>query len=351
MKILFLINHLADGGAERVAATLLNHLCENHDVGLILFSDKKASYSIDHRITTQKILVSSNNKFVKAIRRISQIRELIKETPSDLIISFMTYTNIYVLIANIFNRNKIIVSERITSSRKRTICIRILKKLIYPTADKIVFVTKADCEISRFHKKSIVIYNPLTFPIYTNYDNREKNIITIAPTNRWYQKGIDLLIKSWALISAKHPDWNLEILGGADNRSILNIIESVKQERIEWLGWKDNVAEILRTKSIFILASRYEGCPNSLIEAMSQGCACIGTNCEGGIKEIITDGVDGIIAQSENVNDIAAKIELLIDNENLRLRLSANAIENVKRFDKNIFFSKWDNLIEEITRK
>lgn len=108
---------------------------------------------------------------------------------------------------------------------------------------------------------------------------------------------------------------------------------------------------VFRAKSIFAITSRNEACPNSLIEAMSQGCACIGTDCDGGIKEIISDGVDGLIAKSEDVDDIAAKLQLLINDENLRRRLSAGAIEKVKQFDKNAFFAKWDNLIEEIARK
>ena len=111
------------------------------------------------------------------------------------------------------------------------------------------------------------------------------------------------------------------------------------------------MAEVLKTKSIFALVSRFEACPNSLIEAMSQGCACLGSDCEGGIKEIITDGVDGLIAKSEDVDDLAAKLQMLINDENLRRKLSAGAIEKAKQFDKNAFFAKWDNLLEEVAGK
>ena len=125
----------------------------------------------------------------------------------------------------------------------------------------------------------------------------------------------------------------------------------VEYDKVKWMGWMDDIEEVLKTKSIFAITSRNEACPNSLIEAMSQGCACLGTDCDGGIKEIITDGVDGIIAQSENIDDIASKLQKLINDEDLRLRLSAGAIEKVKQFDKIAFFAKWDNLIEEVTKK
>ena len=104
MKILFFINHLADGGAERVAATLLNHLCEKHEVELVLLTNKKATYHIDNKIPTHKIIVKCNNKFIKVIRRISKIRELIVEKNPDLIISFMVDLSMQVLLANFTHR-------------------------------------------------------------------------------------------------------------------------------------------------------------------------------------------------------------------------------------------------------
>ena len=90
MKILFFINHLADGGAERVAATLLNHLCEKHDVMVILFCNKKNTFTIDKKISTIQILCNSNNKILNAINRIRKIKKTIKQNGPDLIISFLT---------------------------------------------------------------------------------------------------------------------------------------------------------------------------------------------------------------------------------------------------------------------
>jgi glycosyltransferase involved in cell wall biosynthesis len=228
-------------------------------------------------------------------------------------------------------------------------CVKLLRRIIYPFANKIVFVTNSDRNKFGHPQKSATIYNPAIFEPYANYNNRQNTVITIAPTDRWYNKGLDLLVKAWTKIESQYPEWSLEIYG-RNNGTILPAAIT-QQERILWKGWRDDIAEVLRTKSIFVLASRFEGCPNSLIEAMSQGCACIGTDCEGGIKEIITDGIDGIIAQCGNVDNIAEKLQLLIDNENLRRELSAKAIEKVKQFDKNAFFEKWDNLIDVVTRK
>lgn len=351
MKILFLINHLADGGAERVAATLINHLCEYHELVTVTFSNKKDSFPLDQSITRVKIIVNGNNKFIRAIKKIRRIRKEIKRENPDITISFMTYTNIYTLIAKIGLKRKIIVSERSSLNRTYPFYIRIMRKLTYPASTKVVLVTKADKEKLNHWNNCTTIYNPSTFSIFTNYLNREKTIIATSSSNRWRIKGLDILIKAWAKISHQNPDWNLEILGRFNANDIPVEIQQLPQERVSWLDWRNNIEEVLRKKSIFVLASRFEGCPNSLIEAMSQGCACIVTDCDGGPKEIVEDGLDGLIAQNENADDIAAKMQNLIIDENLRKRLSAKATLKAKLFDKEFFFAKWDNLIEEVSAK
>lgn len=351
MKILFFVNKLYGGGAERVASIMMNHLYENHTVCTVIFDDKEKSYQINNNIAIHKITVNNRNRIIRLIMRIARIREeIIKESP-DIIISFLTPINLYVIISNLFIGRKIIISERNTLNRVQSKFVRLLRSIIYPLADRIVFVTEADRHKFGVSRRNATIYNPAIFESYTHYDNRQNTIVSIAPTDRWYNKGLDLLVKAWATISTQNPDWNLEIYGRNNITDLPKAISQLKQERISWMGWNDDIAEVLRTKSVFVLASRFEGCPNSLIEAMSQGCACIGTNCEGGIKEIITDSVDGIIAQSENVNDLARKMQMLINDEILRRRLSAGAIKKARQFDKNAFFAEWEKLISEVAKQ
>ena len=347
MRILFFINKLYGGGAERVASILMNHLCENHDITAVVFDDQEKSYQINGSIPIHKIAISNKSRIIRMVNRIGKIRKEIKGNSPDIIISFLTPVNIYVLTASLFLRRKIIISERNTLNRVQSGLVRLARKITYPLANKIVFVTNSDCRDFGLPQKSLTIYNPAVLVPFGNYDNRQHTIITIAPDDRWYNKGLDVLIKAWAKIVSNNPDWTLEICGRIHNVKLPDGITLHNQDRVKWTGWTDNIAETLRTKSIFVLASRFEGCPNSLIEAMSQGCACLGTDCEGGIKEIITDGTDGLIAKSGDADDLATKLQLLIDDENLRRQLSAGAIEKVKQFDKNTFFAQWDNLISE----
>ena len=277
--------------------------------------------------------------------------QTIKKIQPDIIISFITRSNNNALFANLFFHKKIIVSERVSLYQDQPYSERFFRRILYHTADKIVFVIAKECKTFGMTKKSTTIYNPAMFTPYPDYNNRQHTIASVSSNTRWYIKGIDILIKAWEKIAQQNPEWDLEIYGRMHNGTIPDDLCQLNLDRANWMGWRNNMEDVLKSKSIFVLMSRFEACPNSLIEAMSQGCACIGSDCKGGIKEIITDGVDGLIAKSENVDDIANKLQMLIDDENLRRKLSAGAIEKAKQFDKNAFFAKWDNLIEEVSRK
>ena len=351
MKILFFIHGLYGGGAERVASILLNHFCEKHETYVAVKNFKAPFYPLDNRVHIIDNRIKSKITGAARIPRFVKMAQTIKNIKPDIIISFITKTNNNALFANLLFRKKIIISERNTLNSEQSKAQRLFRKLLYPLADRIVFVTTEDREKIGRTKNNLTIYNPTMFKSFADYNNREKTIVTIAPDSRWYQKGLDILIQAWDKISPQNPEWNLEIHGRIYGKPLPDSITQQKQIRVLWKGWTDRMDIMLQTKSIFILASRYEGCPNSLIEAMSQGCACIVTDCEGEQKVMVDDGIDGLVAKSGNVDDIAAKLQQLIDDENLRRRLSAGAIEKVKQFDKNTFFAKWDKLIEEVAGK
>ena len=84
---------------------------------------------------------------------------------------------------------------------------------------------------------------------------------------------------------------------------------------------------------------------------MSKGCACVAFDCKTGPNEIIVDGESGLLARNGDVDDLADKLQQLIEDENLRHKLSNEATEKAKKFDKDTFFAKWDSLIDEVTAK
>ncbi len=351
MKILLFVYKLYGGGGERVASILLNHLCEKHEVAAIVFDDKKPSYKLYSKIRIQKITINGN-RFLHPFERIKKIRKTIKSFNPDLTISFMVELNMFVLLANIFTRKKLVLSEQTSIQAKQSIKKLITRHVLYRFAAKVVFVSKSDCDYAKWLKNRTFIYNPLSCNIIDEQPQRGNTVVAISSQRRWHVKGFDLLIQAWSKIAPIHPNWKLQFIGLNNDNYICDLAKSYGLEnQINYLGWTDEIDMVLQTKSIFVLSSRREGFPCCLLEAMSQGCACVAFNCKTGPNEIITDGISGLLARNGDVNDLAAKLQLLIEDENLRKRLSAGAVEEVKQFDKELIMKQWNELIEEVTQR
>ncbi|MBR5168377.1 MAG: glycosyltransferase [Salinivirgaceae bacterium] len=219
--------------------------------------------------------------------------------------------------------------------------------LLYRFASMVTFISKSDYNYAKWLKNKTLIYNPLSYPISTTIHNNEKNIITIGPQKRWNAKGFDILIHAWAQIAPLHPDWKLQFVGTIDDNKISDMVKTLGLEKqVDFIGWTNEIDKILQTKSIYVLSSRREGFPCSLLEAMSQGCACLAFDCKTGPNEIITDGVSGILARNGDVDDLTAKLQLLIEDGPLRKRLGASATEEVRKFEKEKIMQQWDELIQ-----
>lgn len=347
MKILLFVDKLYGGGGERVASILLNHLCKEHDVSAIIFNDKLPTYQLNSQIQIDKIAIVGKRRIIHPIERIVKIRKAIKENKPDLIISFMVGLNMYVLLSNLLTRKKLILSEQTSIQAKQKLSRIITRHVLYRLASKVVFVSESDYKYAKWLKDKTFIYNPLSCSSYSNNKERENTIVAISSQRRWHVKGFDLLIQAWAKIAKSYPSWKLQFIGATDNNYISNLAKSFGLEnQVDFGGWSDEIDKTLQTKSIFVLSSRREGFPCCLLEAMSQGCACVAFDCKTGPNEIITDGENGLLATNGDVDDLAAKLELLIENEPLRQQLAVSATESVRRFEKEKIMQQWDELIQ-----
>lgn len=134
-------------------------------------------------------------------------------------------------------------------------------------------------------------------------EKREANPLVICVAKMRYQKGIDVLLRAWWQVVKQVPRARLLIVGDgpllhslgclADN---LGITDSV-----EFTGFCVNVVQQLQRAHIAVLASRWEGMPNALLEAMSCGLACIATRVSGS-EDLLQDGKYGLLVEPEDTN-------------------------------------------------
>jgi glycosyltransferase involved in cell wall biosynthesis len=158
------------------------------------------------------------------------------------------------------------------------------------------------------------------------------------------------LIPAWELVHHKHPDWILDVYGSGElhDQVVLWIKERNLQDTIIMHEPVDNIMEKYLESSICVLCSRYEGFSLVILEGMACGVPFVSFDCPHGPRNIIRNGDDGLLVEYQNPQALADGICLLIEDEGLRRRLGAKAIENIKRFSKESVMKQWKELFNSL---
>jgi glycosyltransferase involved in cell wall biosynthesis len=186
--------------------------------------------------------------------------------------------------------------------------------------------------------------NPLPWVPDRTSPRTEKVVTTVARLAQ--EKGIDMLLDAWALAVAAHPGWTLRIYGAGEDEQILKQ-QSARlgiDGSVEWMGRTSDVPRALYGASIFTQPSRAEGFPLTLLEAMVTGLPCVAFDVAPGVREIIQDGVDGLLAQPGNIQSFAQQLGRLMGDMQLRDRMGDRAAENIQRYSTEEIVRRWEDL-------
>lgn len=163
--------------------------------------------------------------------------------------------------------------------------------------------------------------------------NLPKGYKTIFSSGRLdYQKGFDLLIE--IAVKAKEEDlpWQIIVAGEGKLKNDLRSLAAKKgvSDVIHFIGFTNEIPNHLDASDVFVLPSRYEGMPNSLLEAMAVGKSSVATNVNGA-PELVEDGKSGFLVESENTEQLFAKLKLLLEDSQLREAIEKEAKNQVER--------------------
>lgn len=367
MKILFCITSLDFGGAQRTAVNLVNEwVTRGNDVKIILTYSNVPSinYKLNPLIKIEVLsdLVEKKNKYLPTrINRIIVLRKIAYEYGPDVVISFMTDANILSLLALIRKKTIKIVSERVFPKYSNYgKLFTILQYVTYPMADLIVLQTSKGAEWQKKNYplvKCQTIPNPIIYPlpvvdpiIHTDLFLNACDNVVIAVGRLVPQKGFHLLIEAFAKLKQK-VNWKLVIVGdGPEKNQLLSLAAGLNlTQNIVFPGLVGNISSWYARAEIFVLSSFYEGFPNTLLEAMAYGCVCVSFDCDTGPSDIIDNEVNGLlIPDVGDINALTNKLQLLVENKDLRAAISQEAVKVKNTFAVSKIVDLWDDAINKM---
>ena len=359
MRIVILVHNLTGGGAERVAALWANgFLSRGNEVKIITFDNKQPqTYELQEGIEVQSVIPRLGTCLFRVAERIIKLRRTLKSNCPDIVIEVMpSWQHI---VAMIGLKCILISTEHNSFERPHNAEHKLSwfsKYLLNSLYDHVTVLTQADKDVIGNRLKHVsVLPNPLALNPVLSIPAKEKFVLAVGRKDDWHYKGFDILIKAWALIVPNAKEWKLLLVGGS-TRGGQAYLERLCQEYgvvggVEFLDCQSNIQLYYQLASIFVLSSRYEGFGLVLIEAMSQGCACVACDYKGRQSEIVTNGVDGLTCEPDNVDALAQTVKVVISDEKLRAQLQLNAVKRSTDFNLGHIMDQWERIIDQLTKQ
>ena len=338
MKIIYCLHGTYNsGGMERIVINKANYLAKvGHDVSIVTVEQKGREhfFEIHPDITLFDLRINYANgndraflwkMFSFLIKRAIHRKRLatyLKANKADIVIS--TFGNEVTFLPSIKDGSKKIAEIHFS----RFFRMQFDRKGLWNLADK--YRSTKDLKVVNKYDKFVCL--------------------TYEDKGYWTSNSNLAVIPNF--ISQYHPFWVLKIFGSGEKYDYVNnrIIESNLEKVIEIHEPTSDIQQEYLNSSIFVLSSRYEGLPMVLLEAMSCGLPVVSYDCKCGPKDIIKDGVDGFLVREGDIDDLAKKIMLLIESEELREQMGTKAYQKSKLYSQETIMAKWEEVFESLVR-
>ncbi|MFF3481672.1 glycosyltransferase [Streptomyces sp. NPDC002701] len=222
----------------------------------------------------------------------------------------------------------------------------------YRDVDRMLALTREDADlwIGQGMNNASFMPNPLPFMPEVPSARTENVVVSIGRLHD--QKGIDMLLDTWAEIAPRHPDWRLRIYGSGEDEEILKkqCTALGLDGCVDWMGRTGDVPAALRGGSVFAQSSRGEGFPLALMEAMATAVPCAAFDCAPGVREIVRDGEDGLLAALGNTGELARRLDTLMSDKEVRDRMGDAARVNIRRYAATEIVNRWEGLFGFLER-
>lgn len=346
------------GGVEQVTASLANALVEFYEVHVIsLCLKSELAYELSPKIKFTSLLQEE----ARLREMMGSLRTLLKDyfakCEIDIAIIQGNYPGLLVSQMRFGGKTKLVFCDHGALinqwDRKDIVFIRWISAILCHKVITLTNQSKNDY-VRKFHlpkRKVDCIYNwiDLETEHSAQYDMNTKRIISAGRFG--HEKGFDRLVKVFALVAERHPDWHLDLFGDGEMMPTVKqlICEYDLSDNIHLLGMRKDLPQRYKDYAMYVLPSYREGMPLVLLEAKANRLPIVSFDIMTGPREIVRDGVDGILVPPDDLQQMAEKICYLIENEMIRQQMAERSQENLHLFAKSAILDQWRALIDELT--
>jgi glycosyltransferase involved in cell wall biosynthesis len=361
-KIVFHLNCLERGGAERVVANLSGQFAEHgYEVYIATEWQGEDEYKIDDRVKRVHVGLTKSqekkNRISKFICRITNLRKFLKQTKPDIVVAFAKKANYRALTATIGTELPVVISIRInpigwyddlSDKVQIPILFRRISGCVFQTPEQKAFFPKY------VQDKSKIILNPINPAFIGNPipDKREKAVVHSGRLVDF--KNQLMLISAFEKVHIKHPDYVLKIYGpdahdGTKEKLEALIANNNAKDYVFLMGGSDHLEKDMINGAVAAFSSDYEGMPNAMLEAMALGLPVVATDCPpGGPRMVIENEVNGLLVPVGDADAMAEAINRLIENPEYASELGINAAKIGNKANSETIFKEWESYLKEL---
>ena len=368
MNLLIFIHSLGSGGAERVTANLANHWAGQgwHVTVVTLAATTQDFYQLHPAVQRMALDVAGESvgplsALANNLRRLRTLRSALRQVRPDVALAMMSTANILLVLAAMG------MSGVVTVGSERTYPPRIplgrawetLRARLYGRIGAMVALTEESAAWLRQHTRARripVIPNAAAWPLPAQAPhlpvpqgaNGQHMLLAVGRLSE--EKGFHHLIASFQRLASDFPAWQLVILGeGPDRNALQTQIDSLGlTERISLPGRAGNVGQWYEAADLYVMTSRFEGFPNTLVEAMAHGLPAVSFDCDTGPRDIIRHDLDGLLVSAGDGAALQAALRRLMGDAALRRQFGEHATEARERFSLQRIAGMWEALFEEL---
>lgn len=354
LNVVFFINSLYNaGGTERISTLLANKMVsDGYNVSfIVIYNGGVPFFSLSEKIQIHYL----NNRgkgsiYLHYLQYLYLYRKMIKRIKPDYIIDVCSAMSLITIPATIGLKVSVISWEHFNANVDwNPITSRLARYMAAKLANKIVVLTNDDKSIfERKYKASNVVCIPNAVTIEVSKPSMlvEKKVLAIGRFTR--QKGFDMLLQAWGLVKCKEYGWVLQIVGQGELKD--ELIEIAQRLKImDTVTFNEPIQDVrlyYEMSSIYVMSSRFEGLPLVLLEALAMGLPIISFNCETGPKDLVDDGITGVLVEPNNVTQLALEIDSLAMDRERREMYSTNALKKSCDYKMDSIIEKWKKIIK-----